>query len=105
PFKSIFDFCERVDPAQCNKAAIETLVKAGAFDSLGARRSQYLAVIEKALQAGASTLADQRRGQKSLFGGFEEEETAVTQINLPDLPELPEREKLAGEKEVLGYYL
>lgn len=105
PFKSIFDFCERVDPAQCNKAAIETLVKAGAFDSLGARRAQYLAVIEKALQAGAATISDRRRGQKNLFGGFEEETTIATPVNLPDLPEMPDRERLAAEKEVLGYYL
>ena len=47
PFKDIFDFCERVDPAACNKSAIETLIKAGAMDGFEAHRSQLTAVIEK----------------------------------------------------------
>ena len=57
PFKSIFDFCERVDPSACNRSAIETLIKAGAFDSLGAKRRQLTDVLERAVQAGASALA------------------------------------------------
>ena len=106
PYKDIFDFCERVDPSACNKAAIETLVKAGAMDSFGAKRSQMVAVIERALQAGASLQADKQSGQGNLFDAFEdtddEEEVATP---LPDMEEWPEREKLINEKEVLGYYL
>lgn len=105
PFKSIFDFCERVDPSQCNRTAIETLIKAGAFDSVGGRRAQLLAVLDKALQSGAAALADRRRGQKSLFEDFEEETATTVSLSLPDLPELPERERLLMEKEVLGFYL
>ncbi|MCG8648607.1 MAG: DNA polymerase III subunit alpha, partial [Pirellulales bacterium] len=60
PYKDIFDFCERVDPGACNKSAIETLIKAGAMDSFGARRSQLTAVIERAVQAGASVQADKK---------------------------------------------
>ena len=48
--------------------AIQTLIKAGAFDSLKARRSQLLAALDRALQSGAAVLADRRSGQKSLFG-------------------------------------
>lgn len=106
PFTDLFDFCERVDPQSCNRAAIETLIKAGAFDSLGARRSQLLAVLDRAVQAGASAAADRRSGQKNLFQSFDDpssEET--TDLSLPDIPELPERELLALEKEVLGFYL
>ncbi len=105
PFRSIFDFCERVDPSQCSRAAMETLIKAGAFDSLGARRSQLLAVLDRALQAGAASLADRRAGQRKLFGGFDDEEPSAATNNLPEIPELPERERLSSEKEVLGFYL
>ncbi len=106
PFTSLFDFCERVDPHACNRATVETLVKAGAFDSLGARRSQLLAVIDRAMQAGAAALADRRAGQKSLFDALADDEPAEqAAANLPDIPEMDERERLLMEKEVLGFYL
>ncbi len=106
-FKSIFDFCERVDPSECNKAAIETLIKAGAFDSLGARRSQLSAVVEKAVQSGASALADRKSGQMNFFEEIEDETptTSVSVENLPDIPEYPKKTKLMMEKEVLGTFL
>ncbi len=106
PFRDLFDFCERVDATACNRAAIETLIKAGAFDSFGARRSQLMAVLDRALQSGAAALADRKSGQKSLFADIEEETTAAAvQLSLPDIPEWEEREKLLQEKEVLGFYL
>ena len=92
-------------PRACNRATIETLIKAGAFDSFGAKRSQLLAVVDRALQSGAAALADRRSGQKSLFGDLEDEEEEVTGAALPDIPEMEERERLAMEKEVLGFYL
>jgi DNA polymerase-3 subunit alpha len=104
PFRNLFDFCERLDPAQVNRGAIESLVKAGAFDFTGARRSQNMAAIERALQSGASALADRRSGQKGLFEDAAEESSTATGT-LPDLPEWPERERLSAEKEVLGFYL
>lgn len=106
PFKDIFDFCERVDASECSKAAIETLIKAGAFDCTGARRSAMVASIEKAVQSGASKLKDKRIGQKNLFDDFGgEEESATPPSMLPDIPEYGEKEMAAFEKEVLGYYL
>ncbi|HVX62734.1 MAG TPA: DNA polymerase III subunit alpha, partial [Pirellulales bacterium] len=105
PFRDLFDFCERVDPSSVNRTAIDSLIKAGAFDVFGAKRSQWTAVLEKALQAGASALADRRSGQKGLFDDAEDEPADVTQAALPDLAEWDERELLAGEKEVLGFYL
>ncbi|MDZ4783103.1 MAG: DNA polymerase III subunit alpha [Planctomycetia bacterium] len=104
PFRSIFDFCERVDPSVCNRAAIEALVKAGAFDGLGGRRAQFMAALDRALQAGAAKLADRRSGQKGLF---DDEPEAPVQVDerLPDVAEWPEKEKLINEKEVLGFYL
>ena len=105
PFTDLFNFCERVDPSACNRSTIETLIKAGAFDKFGAKRSQLLAIVERAMQAGAAALADKRSGQKSLFGEMESEAEEAAPITLPDLPEIEEREKLLLEKEVLGYYL
>jgi len=105
PFRDLFDFCERVDAGACNHATIETLIKAGAFDSFGARRAQLLAIIDRAIQAGAAAQADRRSGQKSLFGDMDDDQEDATEAALPDIPELPERERLLLEKEVLGYYL
>ena len=104
PFKSIFDFCDRLDAGAVNRTAIESLVKAGAFDGLKARRAQLFAVIDKALQSGAAAAADRKAGQKSLFGDEEDDKPAAA-ANLPELPEWDERDKLNKEKEVLGFYL
>jgi len=110
PYKDLFDFCERVDPGACNRSAIETLIKAGAMDNFGAKRSQLAAMIERALQAGAAVQADKKSGQASLFGAFDdddlqEESSDKPAVPLPDIDEWPEREKLLAEKEVLGFYL
>ena len=103
PFTSLFDFC---DSKAVNRSAIETLIKSGAFDSMGARRSQLSAVVDRAMQSGAAALEDRRRGQASLFSDVADEEVEeMTTANLPDIPEWDERALLAGEKEVLGYYL
>lgn len=108
PFRDIFDFCERVDPQACNKSAIETLIKAGAMDCFGAKRSQLCAVIEKALQAGAAVQADKKSGQASLFGDLDDGADggdSGASVVLPDVEDWPDREKLGYEKEVLGFYL
>ncbi len=104
PFQNIFEFCERVDPQSCNRATIEALVKAGAFDSFGARRAQLMAVIDRAMQSGAAAAADRRSGQRGLFGEEEDSNSAASTV-LPNVPELPEKELLTMEKEVLGFYL
>ncbi|MCI0361217.1 MAG: DNA polymerase III subunit alpha [Planctomycetaceae bacterium] len=107
PFQDLYDFCERVDSSGASKATIETLIKAGAFDSFGARRAQLAAIVDRAVQAGQSLAADKRSGQKSLFGGFggDDEPAAKSSAALPDVPEWPDRERAQKEKEVLGFYL
>jgi len=97
PFVDLFDFCERVPATACGKSTIETLIKAGAFDSFGATRGQLFAVLERAMQSGAAASADRRSGQKSLFGGDEETE-AEPKAQMPDVPDVDEREQLAQEK-------
>lgn len=103
-FKDLFDFCERVDPSACNRGAIETLIKAGAMDSFGEKRSQWLASIERAIQSGAAALADRKSGQKNLFVEMDDDSSEAATASIPEIPELEEREKLLMEKEVLGFY-
>ncbi|XZE18437.1 DNA polymerase III subunit alpha [Pirellulaceae bacterium SH449] len=105
PFKNLFEFCERVDASACGRATIECLIKAGAMDCFGAKRSQLLAVVEKALLGGASKLKDKKSGQMNLFDDVAEVVEVSTPITLPDIPEFPDREKSMLEKEVLGFYL
>ncbi len=105
PFRDLFDFCERIDPTACNRAAIETLIKAGAFDEVDSRRAALMAVLDRAMQSGASALADKRSGQKSLFSDLLEDDASGAAVPLPDVAEWPEPEKLQNEKDVLGFYL
>ncbi|TWT90829.1 DNA polymerase III subunit alpha [Pseudobythopirellula maris] len=103
PFRDIYDFCERVDPQVCNRSTVETLVKAGAFDSFGETRASLTAGVEKAIQAGAAALKDRKSGQKGLFEDDAAEDDAPAP--LPQVPEFDEKEMLTMEKEVLGFYL
>lgn len=102
-FTDIFDLCERVETMPGNRATLETLIKAGAMDSFGASRAALMAVVDRAIQAGAAAAADRKTGQRSLFEDFDADEQEVA--TLPDVPEWERREKLAHEKEVLGFYL
>jgi DNA polymerase-3 subunit alpha len=104
-YRDVFDFCERLDPGAVNRTAIESLVKAGALDSLGARRAQLWTVIDRALQAAAAVAADRRSGQLGLFAEPEPDSSLSPVANLPEVPEWEERDRLAKEKEVLGFYL
>ena len=105
PYKDLFDFCERVDASKCSRSSVESLIKAGAMDCFGGHRSQLSAIVDRAMQSGASALADRKSGQKSLFGDDGDSEDEAAAVALPDLPEWEEREKLSAEKEVLGFYL
>ncbi len=105
-FHSVFDFCERCDPSVVNRTAIESLVKSGAFDKLHPNRNAVWQSLDRALQAGAAKLADMRAGQKGLFDDEAEEQTTSTaNQSLASVMDWPEKERLANEKEVLGFYL
>jgi DNA polymerase-3 subunit alpha len=115
PFRSLDDFFERVPTKEVGAGCVETLIHAGAFDCLGAKRSQLLAILPRTLQAGQAKQDDRRRGQRGLFDDFEASPGAPPTADgnghaghlsaLPDLPELSEVEKLAGEKRALGFYM
>ena len=99
---SLFDFCESVDLRKVNRRVIESLIKAGAFDSTGAHRSQLMLVLEEALEQGQARQKERRGGQSALFEGLT---YSHNQTNLPDLEEWPENQLLIFEKDVLGFYL
>src|SRR5262249_52889149 len=111
PFESLEDFCSRVDTRLTNKRAVESLVKAGAFDALGKepaiqKRPRLLERVETALDAGAKHKESMDFAKTSLFG--ESEIRALTKISAgptDSKTEWTESDLLANEKEVLGLYL
>ncbi len=106
PFASLQDFCERVDTRLLNRRAIESLIKAGAFDTLGARRSQLMAALDKALDQAHQVQRQRASGQVSFFSDDAfRQDFAPAEEALPDLAEFPHEMLLAMEKEVLGLYL
>jgi len=103
-FQSLFQFCEKVDLLAVNRTVVESLIKGGAFDSTGARRSQLAASLDKALGAGGQAQDDSRRGQMNFFGEFAAE-APPEQTALPDIPEWSEEKLSECEKESLGLYV
>jgi DNA polymerase-3 subunit alpha len=103
-FDTLLQFCENVDLRLLNKRVIESLIKAGAFDSLGARRSQHMAILDRAMDLGQKRQRETSTGQHGLFMG-DATLAAPPPLDLPDAPDWTEAERLAGEKEVLGFYV
>ncbi len=102
-FHSLQDFCNRVDTRMLNRRAVESLVKCGAFDFTGAKRSQMLAVLEQVMGEAARRQRDRESGQMGLFS--EELIGEATEIPMPDLPEADIKEMLEWEKETTGFYI
>lgn len=103
-FKSIYDFCSHIDTRIVNKRALEGLVLAGAFDSCGGSRAQNFYAIEEALSIGSKIKSAKEFHTDSLFGGSSE----AIDFNMPSLPDVrpwDNKERLAKERQVLGFYL
>ena len=106
PFHSLDDFCERVDLGAVNRRVIESLIRAGAMDSLPGTRAQLMAVVEDCMDAGQRAQADRLSGQAALFGGLESAATGVAAARaLPKVEDWTQQEKLRGEKETIGFYV
>lgn len=103
-FSSLFDFCQKVDLRKVNKKVIESLIKSGAFDFTGAKRSQLMFILEEALEKGQFLQKQRVADQINMFGVFAQNEGMHT-INLPEMDEWQEMELLALEKETLGFYI
>jgi DNA polymerase-3 subunit alpha len=104
-FRSLWEFCEKVDLRLMNKRVIESLIKAGALDSLGAR-GQLMAALDKAMERAQKTQRDAEQGQSGLFGIFDETPARGREADaLPAAADWEEGERLANEKEVLGFFV
>jgi DNA polymerase-3 subunit alpha len=103
-FTSLSDLCERVDGRTVNRKILEALIKSGACDGFGQTRATLCAQIERTLGRAASIAADRQRGQSSLFGALEEKAPPMPE-SISNLPEWPQHELLAHEKELLGFYV
>jgi len=105
-YQSLEEFCSRIDSRRVNRRVIESLVKAGAFDSLGMRRSQLFAILDQALEQAQAAQRDKMSGQISLFSVVPETASVKTAcIEPPDIPEWDDQQKLTFEKETVGFYI
>jgi len=100
PYKDLFDFCHRVDKRIVNRRVIESLIRAGAFDSINGNRAALLASVGMALESAEQ--AERAANQVSLFG---DRDTPDERLSLLDVPDWPEKEQLKNEKMALGLYL
>ncbi|HEU5352449.1 MAG TPA: DNA polymerase III subunit alpha [Terracidiphilus sp.] len=104
-FSSLWEFCEKVDLRVMNKRVIESLIKAGALDSLG-QRGALMAAVDKAMERAQKAQRDAAQGQTGLFGLFNDEPGAAQKgDDLPRVADWEESERLANEKEVLGFFV
>ena len=104
-FTDLLDFCRRVNMRVVNKRVIENLIRCGAMDSFGLKRSQMLEVMNRAADMAAAYQKDYASGQLGLFteeNGFED---GGMEITYPDIPEMPQEEILKNEKELMGFYV
>ena len=107
PFTDFMDFCDRMFDHDLNRRVLESLIKAGAFDRMGCRRSQLMQVFGQVLDGIAASRKRNVEGQMDLFGfgGGDGESTPLPTLHLPDIPEYTPQELMTMEKEVTGLYL
>ncbi len=108
PFRSFFDFCRRVDLHKVNKRMLEGMIKAGAFDSTGAKRSQLMAVLDQAVEDGAAAQRERDLGQTSIFGEELNGHETSAMMAAPPLPSIVEWDqalRLKYERELTGFYI
>jgi DNA polymerase III subunit alpha len=104
-FKSLPELCERMDGRTLNRKVLEGLIKCGACDCFGKTRATLFSQIDRTLTRAAGIISDRQRGQSSLFGALEDKGAAAEPETQPGLPEWPEHDLLACEKELLGFYV
>ncbi len=105
PFTSFPDFCQRMSDADCNKRVLESLIKCGAFDSMGFHRSQLLRAYESLVDSIAQNKRKNLEGQFDLFGGGGGGEQKPPELRVEPIEEFTRQELMAMEKETTGLYL
>ena len=104
PFDSFYDFCERVDPMVLNKRTVESLIKGGAFDSMGHPRQGLCLVFEQIVDRILERRRREAEGQYDLFGSAPDLTFDDVKVAIPDV-EFDKTQRLAFEKEMLGLYV
>jgi len=107
-FKSFQEFCQRVDLRKVNKRVLESLIKCGAFDSLGHNRRQLMTCYEQCLESGQKSQKEKSSAQSSIFDslmGEADHHNGGLDVSIPDMPEWDHKELLAFEKDTLGFYI
>ncbi|MDD9265918.1 DNA polymerase III subunit alpha [Paenibacillus sp. GCM10023248] len=103
PFESLLDFCRRVDLRICNKRVVESLIQGGAFDSLGTHhRAQLMAILDETIASATKWRKERDDLQLHLFGFVEEPNW---EVEVPNIPVMPQSKQLELEKELLGMYI
>ena len=105
PYTNLKDFISRLADKEVNKRAIENFIKAGAMDSLGGTRKQFMSVYVQILESIHQDKKNNMAGQISLFDIADETEKENYEIKLPDVGEYSKEMRLSFEKEVLGIYI
>ena len=105
PFKSLFDFCVRVDRSRINKRTVEALIKGGAFDSIESNRASLLASVDRAFDFGAATVANANQGGLFDMGGEDAHGSSTQEPDLVSATPWGVKEQLTFEKTALGFYL
>jgi DNA polymerase-3 subunit alpha len=106
PFRSIHDFCQRVDSQKVNRRVIEQLIRCGAFDSLHSSRARVFAALDDAMDRAQVYQRDRASGQMNIFDLLKARKNAApAPARLPDVPEWDSGTKLQYEKESLGFYI
>jgi DNA polymerase-3 subunit alpha len=105
PFKTVEDYCSRLDSKAVNRKILENLIRAGAFDFTGKDRAEQFERIDQALSAGASAHRDRRSGQVSLFGELEMAAAPRTNGDTVHFTPWSTIEKLGHERDLLGFYV
>ena len=107
-FTDFVDFMDKVSALVCNKRVIESLVKAGAFDSLGHRRRALVAIHESAVDQYVDIKRNEAIGQDSLFGGLDEDGTGAgygITVAIPEIGDWDKQTLLGHERDMLGLYV
>ena len=106
-YQSLNDFCGRIDSSKVNRKVIESLIKAGAFDSLNKNRRQYIELLDLCIERAKAVQRDRMSGQMNLFavGQPATKPTGTAEVELPEIEDWPELERLAFEKETVGFFL
>ena len=105
PFKSLFNFCARVDRSRINKRTVEALIKAGAFDSIQLNRASLLASVDRAFEFGAAALANANQGGLFDLGGEDDHGSSTQEPDLVAATPWGVKERLTFEKTAVGFYL